>query len=221
MNKFCKVICEDTQEIVFTYEDYMKTKHWKLTRDKFKKSNKTNGRCYVCNSKYEIHYHHLTYDRIGKERLTDLIELCSYCHRKVHNRISREISEVKNSMFIVDLLKEERNKDFYYKKFNSPKPISIKNRFKCSGKRYESNRSDMLKYLEIFGITYNITDIPKNEILLSKVLSINEKCKIYEDETISDYIGRLMNNHYNQRREKELQRLSDLEKTRMTRQNNR
>jgi 5-methylcytosine-specific restriction endonuclease McrA len=41
--------------------------------------------CQACgNRKPPLHVHHKTYERFGKELLTDLVGLCDTCHKKVH-----------------------------------------------------------------------------------------------------------------------------------------
>lgn len=66
------------------YKSYLKSPRWKakrkrvLARDGFK--------CVRCGNKYNLQVHHLTYKRIFKERLSDLITLCQSCHKKEHGR---------------------------------------------------------------------------------------------------------------------------------------
>lgn len=42
--------------------------------------------CQFCGMKPANHVHHLTYERFGKELLTDLVSLCETCHNSTHNR---------------------------------------------------------------------------------------------------------------------------------------
>ena len=32
-----------------------------------------------------MHLHHITYERLGKERLSDLVPVCESCHRFIHD----------------------------------------------------------------------------------------------------------------------------------------
>jgi len=41
-------------------------------------------RCCVCNSGSLHEIHHLTYDHVYVEKLSELCTLCSSCHRKIH-----------------------------------------------------------------------------------------------------------------------------------------
>ncbi len=79
------VICKDTQEICYTYSSYLKSKHWFLLKERYKKSKLYTGVCEVCLEKKSfMSFHHKTYKRIGQERLMDIIYVCQDCHEKVH-----------------------------------------------------------------------------------------------------------------------------------------
>lgn len=45
-----------------------------------------DGGCRGCGTVDNLHVHHLTYERLGRELLTDLVTLCAGCHRKQHGR---------------------------------------------------------------------------------------------------------------------------------------
>lgn len=40
--------------------------------------------CKACGKKRDLHIHHLSYDRFGRELLSDLISLCQEHHRGAH-----------------------------------------------------------------------------------------------------------------------------------------
>jgi hypothetical protein len=65
------------------YAEYLKSSEWKIIRDK-----KLNTAKYVCDGCGEksgaMQVHHLNYDRIGCELLTDLASYCIVCHKKAH-----------------------------------------------------------------------------------------------------------------------------------------
>jgi hypothetical protein len=63
------------------YKAYLKSPHWFDVRRAYQESDLPQ-RC-MCGSE-EVQYHHLTYERIGAERLTDLMPLCRQCHQMVH-----------------------------------------------------------------------------------------------------------------------------------------
>lgn len=83
------IVCEDTGEIVKSYSAYLKSKHWRLFKKTFRASKYHYGKCFICSKEKNIHLHHLTYERIGKEKLTDVVELCKGCHRNVHKALDK------------------------------------------------------------------------------------------------------------------------------------
>ena len=68
------------------YQLYLLSPEWRklrnrtLERDGYKCQNKR------CGSSENLEVHHLTYKRLYKERLSDLITLCRSCHKKEHGR---------------------------------------------------------------------------------------------------------------------------------------
>ena len=78
------------------YKQYLNTIQWQLKRQQIfdrarKNANSYNmyGVCEKCG--YEpykacLQVHHLTYDNIYNEKLEDLILLCPYCHKKIHEK---------------------------------------------------------------------------------------------------------------------------------------
>lgn len=70
-----------------TYREYLLSKHWRNLRLRFYRRNKNRVYCSRCKRKnIQLHLHHKTYIRLGKERLLDLELLCKYCHRQEHKR---------------------------------------------------------------------------------------------------------------------------------------
>lgn len=65
------------------YRIYLKSDKWHrmrmkvLTRDKF--------RCQQCD-RGATQVHHLTYERVGNERMEDLMSLCKDCHKEIHGK---------------------------------------------------------------------------------------------------------------------------------------
>ncbi len=66
-------------------KSYGKTKHWK---DLCKKALElADHKCFICSLSSRnraLHVHHLTYERLGEESMSDLCVLCPSCHRKEH-----------------------------------------------------------------------------------------------------------------------------------------
>lgn len=62
-------------------EIYLRTWHWRTLRRRV--LEKYDYKCAVCNGRaYDVH--HKTYDRLGRERMSDLMVLCRYHHTKAH-----------------------------------------------------------------------------------------------------------------------------------------
>lgn len=77
----------------FEYKAYINSPEWEAKKRQFKASpNYRDGRCFVCcNSGIEKHIHHLTYKRLGREKLGDLRVLCAVCHAAAHSHISKKL----------------------------------------------------------------------------------------------------------------------------------
>jgi 5-methylcytosine-specific restriction endonuclease McrA len=64
------------------YDKYMQTWQWRVMRRKAMKRAK--GKCQFCAERKPKVVHHLTYERLFFERLTDLLALCFTCHALMH-----------------------------------------------------------------------------------------------------------------------------------------
>ena len=84
IRKLREELCTELNKL--PYQQYLQTRHWKMLRSKALK--KAKGKCQLCNaSGKQLDVHHKTYDRKGKEKLTDLIVLCHDCHSKFHGKV--------------------------------------------------------------------------------------------------------------------------------------
>ena len=79
-----KIICDDTGEEFIKYSAYMNSEHWQLKKKAFKECKLFKGCCQICSEKDNLHIHHKSYTRLGKEYLSDLVALCESCHFKLH-----------------------------------------------------------------------------------------------------------------------------------------
>ncbi len=64
------------------YREYLKSDTWRALRRRI--FNKYGNRCAVCNSPFELHLHHRTYERVCREADMDVIPLCAECHEMFH-----------------------------------------------------------------------------------------------------------------------------------------
>lgn len=60
------------------YHKYLNSPEWKAIREPA--LERDNYACSICGSKSNLHVHHLHYDNIGEEALSDLVTLCKSCH---------------------------------------------------------------------------------------------------------------------------------------------
>lgn len=64
------------------YNEYLRSPEWKAKRELVIK--RCNGVCEECLEAKVDHVHHLTYVRLGHEKLKDLQGLCKACHQEKH-----------------------------------------------------------------------------------------------------------------------------------------
>ena len=66
------------------YKEYLQSDEWQVKR---KAALLRDGlRCQLCRGEKNLHVHHITYDNIYNEPLSDLITLCKQCHSKLHSK---------------------------------------------------------------------------------------------------------------------------------------
>lgn len=76
------------------YKDYLRSEKW---QEKRKERLLQDGyRCQLCGTGKNLEVHHVTYERIGNEKISDLVTLCNNCHQFVHKK---------------DLMKKEEKND--------------------------------------------------------------------------------------------------------------
>lgn len=69
------------------YVDYLASPHWLDVRQRWKAANLFKGwvcHCYGCDSREGLSLHHRTYERVGREELSDLVLVCVDCHKRIH-----------------------------------------------------------------------------------------------------------------------------------------
>lgn len=73
------------------YVEHLRSPKWKKLRQQT--LARANGRCERCTKiPKRLEVHHLTYDRLGDERLTDLLALCNDpCHVEADEEREREV----------------------------------------------------------------------------------------------------------------------------------
>lgn len=65
-----------------SYDEYITSRGWEVRRADYFSSHPR--KCQACGSLDQIHLHHKTYARMGRELDSDLVALCQQCHSEVH-----------------------------------------------------------------------------------------------------------------------------------------
>lgn len=68
-----------------SYRAYLGSPRWLTMRRLALEA--AEGRCLLCNAAEGLDVHHRTYDRVGAERLSDLVVLCGDCHGRHHGTL--------------------------------------------------------------------------------------------------------------------------------------
>lgn len=64
------------------YGIYLRTPHWRRLRDE--RLEHDGLRCVDCGAVHNLQVHHISYERLGHEFLSDLVTLCGRCHTERH-----------------------------------------------------------------------------------------------------------------------------------------
>jgi 5-methylcytosine-specific restriction endonuclease McrA len=82
------------------YDEYMRSEAW--SRKRTQAIEHAKGRCQTCGETQGLEVHHLTYTRLGREKMEDLQVLCGGCHSLEHEnkyRARDELSKEFREMF--------------------------------------------------------------------------------------------------------------------------
>lgn len=75
----------DSNEVILLtkaeYAEYLRSPHWRQFR---KSAEKHLPKVCPCGARRGLHLHHMTYERLGRERLEDVAWLCGDCHHALH-----------------------------------------------------------------------------------------------------------------------------------------
>lgn len=66
------------------YRDYLQSPEWAVVRRLA--LEQADHACRLCGGRDGLDVHHRTYERLGQERLADVIVLCRDCHSRFHDR---------------------------------------------------------------------------------------------------------------------------------------
>lgn len=85
-----------------SYDEYLRSDHWIGFREKYKQSDCPQMCCLCGDPKFQLH--HVTYDRVGSEELSDVMPLCSNHHEHVHYLLETMGLPVEESHRVVKLI---------------------------------------------------------------------------------------------------------------------
>lgn len=71
-----------------SYDEYLRSEHWQKLRAGYYACHAPCCGCCGFNG-LRLSLHHKTYERVGSERISDLIALCDSCHAAVHEIVDR------------------------------------------------------------------------------------------------------------------------------------
>ena len=91
------------------YKEYINSIEWDEKRSlRFRMDG---FRCYKCGSPMNLQCHHITYERLGNERLSDLVTLCSDCHKRLHDPIRPQKTQDERFLDAANFIGGEELKD--------------------------------------------------------------------------------------------------------------
>lgn len=164
------------------YLEYLNSKEWKNKKSKV--INRAKAFCEGCGETNKpLEVHHLTYDRIGDELLTDLVAFCPDCHSKAHGKTKKSKwnlyinGECKNPNYLD--VSEISSQDFY----KNAEIVKRTNRYVVA--EYEDRNSRLVdfaeKLLKKIDSNFYISDHKGNIIFYQE--DVYKKCiEIFGDE---------------------------------------
>lgn len=87
------------------YQEYLSSYEWRIIRKNVLEID--NFKCVSCNSKSNLHIHHITYKNVGNENTGDLLTLCSLCHKIIHQMNYAERKDTENVWVELRQLKKD------------------------------------------------------------------------------------------------------------------
>ena len=139
----------DLQET--TYNLYLNSEAWKQKCQQV--SKRDDGKCVLC-GKSGDEVHHNTYERIGKEKLSDLSCICKPCHADYHSKkevsgyLPRTISHIASKKFSDQELTDIKGKADIFDNVITYDDLSKEEKIKVAAMSPEKR----IEYLEALGI---------------------------------------------------------------------
>jgi len=68
--------------------EYLQSPKWKELKQA--KLDQVGHKCEFCGAISHLHLHHITYDKLGDEDLSDLAILCDKHHKQIHDKLGKD-----------------------------------------------------------------------------------------------------------------------------------
>lgn len=110
-----------------SYKEYLKSSDWRVVKLRKLKS-RMPYRCYCCNTYKNLDLHHISYTRLGREKLSDLTWVCRNCHELIHKKSKAlKYKDLKRSMKQVKKYNKSKLKCWITGEHNNKKSSIAKN----------------------------------------------------------------------------------------------
>jgi hypothetical protein len=93
------------------YHEYLQSEAWQIRRKWI--LDLADNRCQICYSTGQLHVHHRTYVRAGREKPSDLIALCAECHARHHDKLPPAPDEAPDWPAVKETAERVRNRLVY------------------------------------------------------------------------------------------------------------
>jgi hypothetical protein len=177
-----------------SYGEFLKSDGWQRTKERFRESQMPQE-C-ICGDD-DVHFHHLTYERLGRERLSDLMPLCRRCHQMVHAlerrgdigldleglTLDEERAAAGRAFLTGEVLRLEHEREFSLREEQARiLAMTYAARLTNAVKVAKSKRRDVSREVRLIGIILRKPVSPKRERFLTlRLRLIEEKAYDWED----------------------------------------
>jgi 5-methylcytosine-specific restriction endonuclease McrA len=126
------------KKVSVNYKEYINSPEWESKKRKFYKSTFYHGHCEICHRKLPLDIHHLSYDNLGNEPLTDLMAVCRECHKIIHLTGSKKI--LKRTYRVKEYFRNYLQTTFWDKKLKVPDNYKIPEYLKLKNREKENSK---------------------------------------------------------------------------------
>lgn len=107
----------------YFYHKYLQSDEWSKKREK--RMLLDNRKCKICGRPFDLQVHHLTYQNVPFEKMSDLITVCKNCHQKIE---AQKIRPYYSSFNIVqDMMIKQFCIDFKERDYSAKGDLNLTN----------------------------------------------------------------------------------------------